>query len=420
MSTLQNEIARLRTLQESYSELAARVYPTTETVTVNLRTGDGGDVDWTLHAITVLDISDNKQSIYDLNADGTCTFEVPSGHQYSVGFPQLAAYAKPQKQSYASTLYKRHIVYEYNVDTSVEVVRIRTIDGMSQSVVSLLDTTSISIIADTGETYTGTFVGSACDIEIPYGKNCTLYQPFIDGYRGGSGVQTFTTGLSLRSLVLEYTFATYGIFGVDEDGKLYTVDECEALDDKTIIKYGFYNDAALAQSTRVDSGTGNGFYWKIGAESLGSMRWAVQDVLFDTTRLPFMGNASGGNLAEWKYAGMYLSKTIQEIGLELFPDSDNPTPVATACLNKTETFGGKEHQGFLPSYDQILAIATTNRTLFQALYTALGRTAPTLWVDGWWTSCQLGAAYAAGLYNGGFRNGYLKTSRLNVLCCFDL
>ena len=414
MSTLQEEITRLRTLQESYSELAAKAYPTTEVVTVNLYLPDGASVDWTRHAITVFDNADNKQYVYEINADGTCTFEIPSGHTYAIGYPQLASYAKPKKQSFAATLYKRHIVYEYAQETSYETLRVRVIDGMSQSSIDVLNGQTVVVIDSDGVTYTGVVNGSACDIQIPFGKNCTLVQQPLEGYRAESGNQEFETGLSLRVLTLKYTLQQYGLFGMDEDGNLYTIEEIEAMEDKTIIKYGAYNDSDLAMSSRVDSGVGNGFCWIIGGESLGSKQWAMQNVEFDVTRLPFYSN-----LNDMKYAGLYMTKTIQDIGLELFPDNEDPTPAATACLNKTIMVGGETKRGFLPAYDQILRIATTNRTLFQALYSALGRVAPTLWSGGWWTSCQNNATTAVLLGHGGFRNNG-KTDSNTVLCCFDL
>ena len=114
-----------------------------------------------------------------------------------------------------------------------------------------------------------------------------------------------------------------------------------------------------------------------------------------------------------------MTDKIIEIGVELFPDSDNPTSAATACANRSITIGGKEHRGFMPAYDQIHKIATDNRTLFQSFYTALGRTAPAIWSGNWWTSCQRNATYAVYLGNGGF-NDYTKTYSLSVFVCYDL
>ena len=388
MSTLQEEIARLRTLQESYNELAARVYHTKETVTVNLRTGDGGSVDWTQHAITVLDISDNIQSVYKLNADGTCTFEVPSGHQYSIGFPQLAAYAKPQKQSYASTLYERHIVYEYNIDTRIETIKINIIDGLTLSTIPVLDEMDISIITDSGDTYTSKVTGHKAEFKIEYGKRCTIIAPFVDGYRSEYEGQ-FITGIFLRGVTIKYIEEDYGVFGVDTNGRKYTIEECEALEDKTIIKYGYYNDANLASSIRVDGGMGNGFYWVLGSETIGSLQWSIENVLFDVSRIPLWNN-----VGDWKYAGMYFSKTIRDIGLELFPDSLDGTPAVNACMAMSINIGGKEHTGFLPTTEQMRCIMKTNVTLFTALYNAIGIKAYDFHSKGFVTSGQTNATVA--------------------------
>ena len=114
-----------------------------------------------------------------------------------------------------------------------------------------------------------------------------------------------------------------------------------------------------------------------------------------------------------------MTDKIIEIGLELFPNEANPTPAATACANKSITIGGQTHRGILLAYDQILKIATTNRTTFQDFYAALGRSVPTIWSGNWWTSCQHDASTAVKLNNGGFTLT-TKTSSLNVFVAYDL
>jgi hypothetical protein len=254
-------------------------------------------------------------------------------------------------------------------------------------------------------------------IEIQYGNTYTFSPPSVAGYRTESEATTITAGIAIRNLTIRYTETQYGMFGVDADGNMYTISEMEALADKTIIKYGFYNDADLNNSTRVNNvggSTGNGFYWEVGKESLGSMSWAAGNDNFDTVRLPYYSN-----LSSWKYAGRYMTDTIIAIGLELYPSSANPTPAATACANKTITIGNRTHRGILLAYDQIHKIATDNRTQFQNFYTALGRTAPTIWSGIWWTSCQDSSPYAVGLYSGGYLHS-TKSSKNSVFVGFDL
>ena len=114
-----------------------------------------------------------------------------------------------------------------------------------------------------------------------------------------------------------------------------------------------------------------------------------------------------------------MTDKIISIGASLFPSSENPTPAATACANKSITIGDTQHRGFLPAYDQIVKIATDNRTTLQAFYAALGRTTPVIWSGHWWTSCQGNASNAVNMYNGGFYDNS-KTNSCNVFVCYDL
>ena len=115
-----------------------------------------------------------------------------------------------------------------------------------------------------------------------------------------------------------------------------------------------------------------------------------------------------------------MTDKIISIGASLFPSSENPTPAATACANRSITIGDTQHRGFLPAYDQIVKIATDNRTTLQAFYAALGRSTPAIWSGNWWTSCQFNATTAVSLYNGGFNYSYYKTGSYYVFVCYDL
>ena len=158
--------------------------------------------------------------------------------------------------------------------------------------------------------------------------------------------------------------------------------------------------------------------WKIGYENAGGLQWADANLLFDTTRLPLYSN-----LGDLKYAGHHLSDMIIEIGADggVSDGAVHATPAATECAKTSRklTIAGVDREGFLPSYDQLYILATLNRTAFQDFYTALGRTAPTIWSGYWWTSCQYDASNAVTLNNGGFSN-YSKTNGFNVFCCYDL
>ena len=389
---------------------------TNEEVKVKVSIPNSEEFDWSGYSVILTDKSANKQEVKNLNADGTCTFNVPIGHSYEIGFPQLTTYVTPMKQTYVAIQRERYVVHEYTEPDGIEVLKITVMSQLSGGTSTILDGSVLSVTDTDGEVYSGVVNGYECYISIPYGKVYTLIQPFIEGYRSESGSATYTALAPIRNVTLRYSEDGYGVFGVDDDGKLYTIDEIEAMHDKTIIKYGFYNDLELASASRIDSGFGNGFYWELGKESLGSMQWAAQNVAFDTSRLPYFSNDAAASKAT---AGAYYTKVIEEVGPSVIADSANPTPAASACLSKTVYFGGKEHQGFLPAYGQIKKIATTNRTLFQAFYSALGRTAPAIWSGNWWTSCQNNATNAVNLNNGGFSN-YNKSTSHRVFCCFDL
>lgn len=390
-----------------------------EEVKVKVSIPNSEEFDWNGYAVILTDKSANTQEVKNLNADGTCTFNVPIGHSYEVGFPQLTAYAAPMKQTYVAIQRERYVVHEYAEPDGIEVLKITVMSQLSGGTSTILDGSVLSVTDTDGEVYSGVVNGYECYISIPYGKVYTLVQPFIEGYRSESGSATYTALAPTRNVILRYSEDGYGVFGVDDEGKLYTIDEIEAMHDKTIIKYGFYNDLELASASRIDSGFGNGFYWELGKESLGSMQWAAKNVAFDTSRLPYFSNDAAASKAT---AGAYYTKVIEEVGPSVIADSANPTPAASACLSKTVYFGSKEHQGFLPAYGQIKKMATTNRTLFQALYSALGRTAPAIWKGYWWTSCQSSDKNAVNLRDGGF-NQVFNANKINdndVLCCFDL
>jgi len=432
-SALDQQIANLRTLQESYDALATNTAglpkqgtnpnvtlttlhndlqkPASESVSIAL-TATGATFTGT--QVLVHDTSTDTYTYYEVSAGGACSFTVTNGHSYTVSLPALAGFVAPTMYEFVSVNYSRAITYTYSAETRKETLRVVVSNSLSGSQITILNGQTLSVYDTDSVAYSGTVSGSTCDIEIPYGKTYTLTTPAVASYRKTSNAVTFTASQVQRTTTITYQEENYGMFGVDDSGRLYTPEECAALADKTIIKYGYYNDADLAASTRVTDGYGNGFYWKLGAESLGSKQWATSNVDFDTVRLPYYSNLGG-----WKYAGRYMTDKIIEIGLEVLPEVGNPTPAATACANLSETFGGKSHRGFLLAYDQIYRIATTNRTTFQALYTAVGRTAPTIWSGSWWTSCQDSAIYGVSLRTGGF-SGSIKRDSNSVFVAFDL
>ena len=416
VSRLQQAINAARTLNENFNVISDYILRDEQNVLVHLYAASGSP-DWSAYKVNVFDRASGLANSYDVNAQGECTFAVQMGHIYDVSLPQIGGYVTPETLTFSAASLQETITYTYATETNMELLRILVVNGMTGAANTCLNGVTLNVYCTDGSSFSGVTNGSTCLIEIPYGKTYTFTPINVAGYRTESGAVTYTAGQAVRVVNAKYTEVIYGMLGVDEDGNTYSVEEMAALADKTIIKYGYYNDADLANSTRVNGvggSTGNGFYWKIGEEGLGSMAWAAGNVSFDTIRLPYYSN-----LGQWKYAGRYMTDKIIEIGLELFPNEANPTPAATACANKSITIGGQTHRGILLAYDQILKIATTNRTTFQDFYAALGRSVPTIWSGRWWTSCQDDASFAVILYSGGFTNNN-KTINNNVFVAYDL
>lgn len=382
-----------------------------ENVRVELSAPDA--VDWTQYEVQVQNTSKGTSASYELDAQGKCSFKIPMGDIYIIILPIVGEYAQPRDIEHAATMVSRVVTYTYTTDSRVELLAITAhVQSLDGDTVAMLEGLPIIATDTLGTNYVGYFTaqGTCNTIEIPYGRVYNIVFPSVGGYAHDHLGEHHTAGLPSREIDVHYKQIGMGVFGIDEDGKKYSLDQIEALVDKSIIVAGGYNDADLEASSRGDGSTGNGFCWKIGEENLGQKQWADANVEFDTTRLPFYSN-----LGTMKYAGKHMTDMIIEIGTE----TGHATAAATACAAKTLTLGSVDRQGFLPAYDQIYRIANINKTAFQALYTALGVTAPTIWSCGWWTSCQVNAQFAVYLNSGGFDNNN-KTNHNTVFVCYDL
>lgn len=382
-----------------------------ENVRVELSAPDA--VDWTQYQVQVQNTTKGTSASYNLNAQGKCTFKIPMGDMYVVILPIVGNYVQPRDIQNAATMVSRVITYLYTTDSRVELLAIAAhVQSLDGDTISILEGLPIIATDTQGVNYVGYFTaqGTCNTIEIPYGRAYSVLFPSVGGYSHDHNGESHTAGLPSREIDIHYTQIGMGVFGIDADGNKYSLDQIEALADKSIIVAGAYNDADLEASARGDGSYGNGFCWKIGDETISSRAWADANVEFDTTRLPFYSN-----LGTLLYAGKHMTDMIIEIGTE----TGHATPAASGCAAKRLTLGNVDRDGFLPAYDQIYRIATLNRSAFQALYTALGRTAPTIWSGHWWTSCQTNAQYAVALSNGGF-NDYSKTTNINVFVCYDL
>ena len=369
-------------------------------------------IEWENYHVKVQDRSDSFSSgIYPLNALGECSFNVQIGHIYEVSLPVLEQYPQPVPLTYTASMASRKIEYAYNeAELLYEQVNIRTRVVSVQDGVEMLDGLLAVARCTDGTAYVGEFSNGHAEITIPYGKEYTIAYPTVGGYYHDHANDTFVSGVASREIYVHYYWRSFGVNGLDADGNLYTLDEIKALEDKSIIVAASYNDAELEVADRGDGTTGCGFMWKIG-ETTASAQWAVSNVEFDTARLPFVTSDAIGLQ---HCAGARYTQYIIEIGEEI----SVATPAATNCRNSTITIGGVTRNGYLPAYGQLRRLAL-NYSAVQALYSALGKTAPAITSGFWWTSCQVSAQYAVILYNGGFGNDY-KTDGNSVLRVYDL
>ena len=246
-----------------------------------------------------------------------------------------------------------------------------------------------------------------CAFKVDFGQEYKVQLPVFGAYIAPA-VQTYVAFQSTRDIVFSYMMS--GVFGLDRYGKRYSLADCEALVDKSIIVAGGYIDEALANSSRDDGSTGNGFMWDLHQEAI-SAKWAASNVAFDQNLLPFV--TSDADALKQCNGEAYTRYIISE-GIRLGTD----TPAATICSKKTLTIGTTTKSGYLLAYGQLRRLAI-NITSFNALYAALGLTAPTITNGNWWSSCQHSATDAVTLFNGSFYDS-LKSNSGSVLVGFDL
>ena len=375
--------------------------------------------DWASYKVIVQDITDGANNgEYQLNALGETRFFIPMGHTYSVTLPTIGDYTMPLIITLTAQLASRVITHEYAMD-EVQYEQINISALVVNGDVSMLNGKLAVAIADSGNSYVGEFVNGKITMRIPYGEKIRLTLPDIEGWwRDGTNIQ-FTTGLPSREILIHYSEIPIGFFGIDDDGNRYTEEQIQAMvdngDDTSIIHYIGYNDATLAIADRGDGTTGCGFMFKIPHTNV-SQTWASSNVEFDDPDteekdLPFRSSLDS---AAKDCASSTNTTKIIAIGEKL----GVATPAASYCRSQRIVVGGIERSGNLPAFGAIYR-ANLNKAKLDILCSLLGKTAPSIHSGYWWPSCQLNAAYAVTLGNGGFGHNN-KTYSSNVLCCFDL
>lgn len=289
-----------------------------------------------------------------------------------------------------------------------EEVSVRLISGATVTPVDFSQYAIKVTLTSTGEVayYKPTSDGF-CSFTVDFDEEYSVQLPVVGSYIAPT-LQTFVAKQASRLITFKYIIA--GVFGIDANGIYYTIEECEALTEKSIIIAGGYTDEALNNSIRDDGTTGNGFMWDINQESLNAA-WASSSVEFSQELLPFVNNDTAAmKLCNGEAYTRYMIAEAARLSTK--------SPAATLCQGRTLTINSIIKKGYLPAYGQIRKLAL-NITSYQALYTALGLTAPNINSGYWWASCQLNATSAVRLTNGGFGSN-LKAYGGTVLCCFDL
>ncbi len=389
-----------------------------ERVSVKLRASDT-TIDWTDYEITVLDVSTGESADYSLNENGECLFVVPIGHIYQVSLPAVGDYAQPSAITQTASMAIRRIDYTYQtLPTLYEQVNFRASIAPSDGGYALVEGFAILLKDQDDVYYTAQFHNGVCSISVPYGKTVRITVPTLEGFTSDHRTDVWTTGSQSRNIVITFLKYGVGVWGRDAQGNNYTTEEIAALPDKSIIVAGCFNSVGLANASREDgSGTGCGFMWSIASPSF-SAQWATQNIQFthedlpdDSAVLAYVTSSSAGDA---KCAGARYSAAMIRLG-----DLLGAAPTAAhLAAQKSLTIAGSERHGFVLGFGQIHQLSL-NRSLVEAFYSALGKSAPTIWSGSWWTSCQYNASNAVTLLNGGFGDSR-KTLSYNVFCAYDL
>jgi hypothetical protein len=129
MSALQNEIGKLKTLKESFSNLADSVANQKETneniltllsqfgesvlqekVTVILNCQE--NIVWQNYAVSVT-FEDGRVQAVPLSENGTCSFSIKIGQNYSVQLPVIGTFIAPELKTYTAISSAREIYWSY-------------------------------------------------------------------------------------------------------------------------------------------------------------------------------------------------------------------------------------------------------------------------------------------------------------------
>lgn len=214
------------------------------------------------------------------------------------------------------------------------------------------------------------------EFEVKYDSVYEIVFPII-GACIAPATRTFTAQKPMRKIEASYVMA--GVFGLDEQGNKYSLEQIAALADKSIIKYGGFTNETLENVQKVDGAYGCGFMWELNQE-LTKTSIASSDVEFNQELLPFLTTYE---MAMQYPDGEAYTQYILSEGVRLGVN----TPAATLCTSKRIYINGLSLSGYLPSYAQLNYLGL-NITAFKSLYATLGITELQITGKGLWTSNQ--------------------------------
>lgn len=220
------------------------------------------------------------------------------------------------------------------------------------------------------------------EFEVKYDSVYEIVFPIIGKYITPA-TRTFTAQKPMRKIEASYVMA--GVFGLDEQGNRYSLEQIEALEDKSIIKYGGYTDYDLENVQKADGTYGCGFMWEINGEIFTALTYATKNVLFDENLVPSIPNETVAleYLNGKDYTNALLSESIK-LGVNV--------PAAELANRHSVSIKGNIYKGFLYSAGQYLKLAAQN-TIINLLYSILGVESLTFGRNEI-TSNQNGATYA--------------------------
>lgn len=395
------------------------------------------DVKWEMFNISVQDLSNGTEQIVALSANGECVFEIPIGNQYSIILPFVDGYTQPNALKYTASIASRNIEYSYDNLNEYLTIRIAVRSELEEHTAAMFNGLEVVCKGANGVNYTGVIENGQVTILIPYGVAYTITMPQFDGLAHNHTNETFLAGLTARNLVYSYMdYNNLHVYGLDADGNAYTIADLQEMGVEAAsakIVAGVYNDATLANAPRKDGGVGCGFAFLTTNPTIKGL-WASANVDFGINNPVVADAIASGVLTEGcGYYNTYdksfavkdgsgESALVMQVGKVLADAGQllqsNPTPAFQTAFDKKLTIAGVERSGFVPTYGQIGALNSSKNEL-DLFFAVLGKTAPTIHIGDWWTSCQAIATQAVLLSNGGSYN-FNKVFSTNVLVGFNL